>query len=272
MPNLRNTEEWQIFASTLELTDKADAVVRIVTHLLSLEARLRRAHGLAPDAALYITKKGQGRNSKGNDWKGDDRKGDDRKGDDWKSQAICHGCGVKRNIKAMCRSKHKWASYEKSKSDANLASTASTSAAESESFLFSVIHSDPVSDSTSDSVNTVNVASANRSADYWIRDTRATNHVTGNRHLFETFHSMANGEHQVKTANNSFVDAEGSGTITFYADRPNAKPVKIVLKHVLYVPACGTNNLLSIMQLMRTGVNFDFILDGAEAILGSVLV
>ena len=114
--------------------------------------------------------------------------------------------------------------------------------------------------------------SSNRSADYWILDIGPTNHVTGNRHLFETFHPTAKGEHQVKTATNSFVDAEGSGTIMFYVDRPNAKPAKIVLQHVLYVPACGTNNLLSIIQLMRQGVNFDFNLDGAMASLGSVLV
>jgi len=57
-----------------------------------------------------------------------------------------------------------WASYEKSKSDANLSLTASTSTAESESFLFSEIHSDPILDCTPDSVITVNVASANRSA------------------------------------------------------------------------------------------------------------
>jgi hypothetical protein len=165
-------------------------VASIVTHLLSFEARLRRPCGLPPDAALFITKKGQGRHSKGND-----RKGNDRKGDNWKSQVICHGCGVKGHIKAKCRSKHKWASYEKSKSDANLASTASTSAAESESFLFSVIHSDPIPNSTPDSVITVNVASANRSADYSILESGAANYVTGNRHLFETFHPMAKGEH-----------------------------------------------------------------------------
>jgi len=220
----------------------------------------------------------KGDDRKGDDRKGDDRKGKDRKGDDWKSQVICHGCGVKGHIKAKCRSKHKWALYEKSESDANLATL--TSIAESGSFLFSVIHSDPVSvihsdlipDSTPDSVITVNVVSANRSADYWILDTGATNHVTGNRHLFETFHPMAMGEHQVKTANNSFVDAEGSGTITFYVDRPNEKPAKIVVQHVLYVPACGTNNLLSIIQLMRKGVNFDFKLNGATASPGSVLV
>jgi len=201
-------------------------------------------------------------------------------GEDWKSQAICHGCGVKGHIKAKCRSKHMWASYEKSKIDANLASTASTSAAESESFLFSVIHSNPVlvvysdhvSDCTSDSVITVNVASATQSADYWILDTGVTHYVTVNRHLFETLHSMAKGEHQVKTANNSFVNAEGSGTIRFYVVRPNAKPVKIVLQHVLYVPSCGMNNLLSIIQLLREGVNLDFKLDGVTASLGSVLV
>jgi hypothetical protein len=164
---------------------------------------------------------------KGNVSKGDDRKGDDWKGDDWNSQVICHGCGVQGHIKANCRSKHKWASCEKYNSDANLALTASTSTAECESvsFLFSVIHSD----STPDSVITVNVASANQSAHYWILDTGATNHVTGNCHLFQTFHPMAKGEHQVKTANNSFVDAEASGTTKFYVHMPNAEPTKIVL-------------------------------------------
>ena len=154
MSNLLNTEEWRTFASTLGLTEKADTVASIVTHLLFFDARLRWARGLAPDAALFITKKGRGRYSK------------DMMGDDWKTQAICDGCGVKGHIKAKCRSKHKWASYEKSESDANLASTASTSTAESQWLLFSVIHSDPIPDSTPDSVNTVNVASANRSADY----------------------------------------------------------------------------------------------------------
>jgi hypothetical protein len=124
----------------------------------------------------------------------------------------------------------------------------------------------------SDTVITVNLAPANRSANYWILDTGATDHITGNRHLFKIFHSMAKGEHQVKTTNNSFVDAEGSRSIMFYLDSPNSKPAKIVLQHVLYVPACGTNNLVRIIQLMREGVNFEFKLDAATANLGSVLV
>jgi hypothetical protein len=45
-----------------------------------------------------------------------------------------------------------------------------------------------------------------------------------------------------------------------------------MLQHVLYLPACGTNNLVSIIQLMRKGVNFGFTLAGAIASLGSVLV
>ena len=188
----------------------------IVTHLLSFEACLRRARGLAPDAALFITKKGRGRYSKGEE-------GNDRKSDDRKSQVTCHGGGVQGHIKVKFRSKHKWTSYEKSKSDANLTLTAPTSVAESESFLFSVIHSD----STPDSVFTVNVASANRSADYWILDTGATNHVTGIRHLFETFHPMANGKHQAKTENNSFFDAEGSGTITFMSTGQMRSPRRL---------------------------------------------
>jgi hypothetical protein len=118
--NLPNTEELRTVAPTLELTEKSDTVASIVTHLLSIEARLRMACGLARDTALFVTKKGCGRNWKGNDKKGDDRKGDDRKGNDWKgddrkgddwnSEVICHGCGVKGHIKAKCRSKHKWAS------------------------------------------------------------------------------------------------------------------------------------------------------------------
>jgi hypothetical protein len=176
MSNIPNSEEWETFTSTLELTEMADTVASLITHLLSFKARLRRAHRLASDAAFIPTKQGRGRHLKGG--KGQDRIGDDRMGNDWKSQAICHGCRVKGHIKTKCRSKHKWGSYERPKSDANLAT--STPVAESEWFLFSVIHSD----STPDPVSTVNLASANRSADYWIIDTGATNHVTGNCHLF----------------------------------------------------------------------------------------
>jgi len=60
MSNLPNTEGWRTVASTLELTEKADTVASIVTDLLSFGACLRRARGLAPDASLFVTKKGRG--------------------------------------------------------------------------------------------------------------------------------------------------------------------------------------------------------------------
>jgi len=272
MSNLPNTEECRTFASTLELTEKTDTVANIVPQLLSFVARLRRARGPAPDTAVFLMKTGRVRHSKGE--KGNDRKGDDWKGNDWKSQVICHGSGVKGYIKAKCRSKYQWASYETSESNANLALTASTSTAEfqSESFLFSVIHSDLLPDSTPYSVITGNLAAAIQSADYWILGTGVTNHVTGNHHLSETSHPMAIGEDQVKTANNSLFDAKGSGTSSFYVDRPNANPANIVLQDILYVPACGTNNLVSIIQSLRKEVNFLFKLNGAAVSLGSVLI
>jgi len=78
-------------------------------------------------------------------------------------------------------------------------------------------------------VITVNVATEKQPADYCILDSGATTDVTGNRHLFESFNPMAKGEHQVKTANNNLLVAEGSGTISFHVNRPSAKPAKIVL-------------------------------------------
>jgi hypothetical protein len=43
---------------------------------------------------------------------------------------------------------------------------------------------------------------------------------------------MAKGEHQVKAPINRFVDPAGSGTITFYIDRPHVKRRKFVPQHL----------------------------------------
>jgi hypothetical protein len=185
---------------------------------------------------------------------------------------VCHGCGEKGHIKPKCRNKDKWASYaaeKKSKVDANLSSTELTLAANTESFLFLIIKPNSV---RNDMVITVNVATGKDPADYRILDTGATNHINGHHHLLESFHPMVTGEPQVKTANNNFVDTKGSGMVTFTLDRPSAKPEKIMLQHLLYVPASGTNNLLDIMELIWKGVNFEFNWDGTVATLGSVLV
>jgi hypothetical protein len=54
MSNLPNTEESRTCASTLELTEKADTVASIVTHLLSFVACLRRVRSLVPAAAWLM--------------------------------------------------------------------------------------------------------------------------------------------------------------------------------------------------------------------------
>lgn len=51
------TQEWTNFVSTLELSGQAQTSAEIITHLLAIEAKLRREPGLSPDAALYIWKK-----------------------------------------------------------------------------------------------------------------------------------------------------------------------------------------------------------------------
>jgi hypothetical protein len=83
---------------------------------------------------------------------------------------------------------------------------------------------------------------------------------------------MTKGEHQVKTANNSFVDGEYSGIITFHVERANGTPAKIILHHFGYVPSCGMNILLRMNQLIQKSVHVDFNVEGATTILGYVLV
>jgi len=88
----------------------------------------------------------------------------------------------------------KCASYaeKKSKVDANLSSTELTPAANTESYLFSIMKPNLVHE---DMVITINVATEKQPADYWILDTGATNHITRNRHLFESCKPMVNVEY-----------------------------------------------------------------------------
>jgi hypothetical protein len=83
--NLANNDEWRNFVSMLELTEKADTVANITSHLLSFEATIHRAKGVSPDAALFVMTKGRSRTS---NTKGDGMKGESRS---QKSRGIvCH--------------------------------------------------------------------------------------------------------------------------------------------------------------------------------------
>jgi hypothetical protein len=96
-------------------------------------------------------------------------------------------------------------------------------------------------------VITINVATEKQPANNCIFGTGATNQVTGNCHLFQFFHLMAKRDHQVNTANNNFVDADGSETISFYLARRSRKAPNILPQHIVYVPPCCANYLLSIV-------------------------
>jgi len=76
------------------------------------------------------------------------------------------------------------------------------------------------------------------------------NRITDNCHLIYNFYLIGNGQDHVKAANNCFVDAVVTGTILCYIHCLNAIHTKIVLKEVLDWPACGMNNLWSLIQEM----------------------
>jgi len=177
--NLPTNDKWRNSVLMFDPTQKADMVANITSHLLSLEATLRSPTGLAPYATLFVRKKGNSRTSY--------MMGDGIKGECWgqKSQGIaCHGCGKKRHIKQNGQNRDKWASdaaEKKSKVDAIFVSTASTPAANSESFVFSIIEQDSVHE---DMVIMVNVATLKQSPDNWNLDSSVNNLVTGNCHLF----------------------------------------------------------------------------------------
>lgn len=58
LPKLTNNDAWQNFVSTLKLTEMADVVVNITSHLHSFEPTVCRTKGLSLDATLFVTKKG----------------------------------------------------------------------------------------------------------------------------------------------------------------------------------------------------------------------
>jgi hypothetical protein len=86
-------------------------------------------------------------------------------------------------------------------------------------------------------------------ASSWTVDTGATSHVTGERSsITSDYTAYAPGEHQVKMANGTVVDAIGIGTAAIQAGE-----ITIVLQQVLYIPACGKNQLIRVNPLLLKG-------------------
>jgi len=119
LSNLPKSDEWKMFKTSLELSGKADTTANIITHLQSFEVTLRRDSGIDSDSALFVTKKGRGR-----------QPGQTSQ----RTGIVCYGCGENGHKIVNCMNRDKWASYadQKVKSEANLTSTY---AIDSESYL-----------------------------------------------------------------------------------------------------------------------------------------
>jgi hypothetical protein len=122
LSNIPKSDDWRSFKISLQLSGKADTAADIITHLETFEVTLRRDKGIAPDSALFVSKKGRGRHPDTH----------------WNKGFVCYGCGEKGHKKSDCSNRNKWASYanEKSKSETKVASAALTSAIDYESLLF----------------------------------------------------------------------------------------------------------------------------------------
>jgi hypothetical protein len=284
MSNLPKSADWLGFTTSLNMSDHADTPGKIITQLLAFEATLRRQKGLAPDAALFVTRK-QRNQARGGSSDKTWRQNSDSKQRTDKKKKKCDGCGFNGHIKDDCRHPERWEDYAKRQaatrlnskssnapSQAHLAKSTSSSTSEqsdsepkqSESFLFGVFNASPSESEPSrtqagTSVYTVDALRASRAAKSnftssdWILDTGASSHITGNRHIFSAYRAYAPGEHLVRTANNQVVSAAGVGTVPIRLGRRT-----FLLRSVLHVPDCGNNNLLSILQLLRKGMKINF--------------
>jgi hypothetical protein len=276
MSNLPKSADWLGFTTSLNMSGHADTPGKIITQLLAFEATLRRQKGLAPDAALFVTRKQRNQARGGSNDKNWRENSDPRKQrtEKDKKKKKCDGCGFNGHTKDDCRHPERWEDYAKRQaaarlkdrdskasnapSQAHLAKSTSTSEQSGtepqQSFLFAVFNASP-----SESVYTVDALRASEAAksDFtssdWILDTGASSHITGNRHLFSAYRAYAPGEHLVRTANNQVVSAAGVGTVPIRLGRRT-----FLLRSVLHVPDCGNNNLLSILQLLRKGMKINF--------------
>ena len=94
----------------------------------------------------------------------------------------------------------------------------------------------------------------------------------GLRDSFITYERIPNGEHRIRIANNTEINALGQGDVSLlvWDDGKQCKK-ELVLKGVLHVPACGENSLLSVSQLRRSGILVEFPPSGGATMRGEVL-
>jgi hypothetical protein len=278
MSNLPTRPEWLGFTTSMNVSGKAKDPSEIITELLAFEARLRRQKGLSPEAALFVTRKQRNQAQGRSDQNSNNERSRNRSSGKDKQKKQCYGCGLVGHSKSECRHPEKWEAYAKQQAAAHVknrenkgaaANLATANASPSDdpspkqSFLFATFDDVEASSSTPyEFVFTVDALRASSDSSFtssdWILDTGASTHITRNRQLFSFYKAYSPGEHLVRTANNQVVSAAGVGTVPIRLGRRT-----FFLRSVLHVPACGSNNLLSILQLLRKRMKINFDEDKA---------
>jgi hypothetical protein len=229
LENLPKSTEWSNFKQMLTMTGKTESTNELLSHLLTFEAQLKREKGLPSDSALFVTRRQREKAIM--------------------SKITCFGCGVKGHKKEDCYRHDKWEAYKAVReADRRGEDSVNTVAAEpTDSNLTQLFAIYPVL-STSP---TLNVLSTSPTLDASSRtvDTGATSHITGERSsITSDYMAYAPGEHQAKMANGTVVDAAGIGTAAIHKAETTTG-----LQQLLYVPACGKNQLISVSQLLLKG-------------------
>jgi hypothetical protein len=278
MSNLPTSPEWLGFTTSMNISGKADTPGSIITQLQVFEANLRRQKGIAPDAALFVTRKqrdqARGRRGPGspprkyrwqhsNNWRDRSESSD---GEEERPRR-CYGCGITGHSKWECRHPERWEDYARKEAEAHRKALEVADQAATTTSSATLAKNEPTISTNSSEANctflftTSNVPSPHDPTRFpvpdrspstdWIIDTGASNHVTGNHNLFSEFTALPPGEHLVKTANNQIVSATGVGKVPIYLGNTT-----IILTGVLYVPGC--EHVISMLQLLRKGMKFDF--------------
>jgi hypothetical protein len=193
---LPNTPEWRQFSSTLSLMDKDTDPDEIMVRLEVFETDLRRLHAIPHDVALFAkggTKYNNGRQTGHQARHAPEASGTGKQS---KKTISCYGCGRPGHKKNECRSRDKWDDRHdkrKQKDGANviqhveeeediiLLAAGSTLRPEMPTGVNGGKESaakdvQPKTDEVKALIPTVAIG-----ANYWIVDSGATNHVTGDR-------------------------------------------------------------------------------------------
>jgi len=89
----------------------------------------------------------------------------------------------------------------------------------------------------------------------WLLDSSCSTHGTGFRDCFTTYEGIPEGKQRICVPNNGEINALGRGDVTLLVwDDGKQCKMELLLKDVLYVPACGENSLLSVSQLRRSSI------------------